>query len=79
MPLNQRFSFTISDMGNGTMVFSATYGTETKQATAQVPQNFDDATVRFQVGDYQQAHESRDAEDGGRVTFYQIGELTATP
>ncbi|WP_040698978.1 polysaccharide lyase family 7 protein [Nocardia vinacea] len=79
VPLNQRFSFTISDIGNGTMVFSATYGTQTKQAIAQVPQNFHDATVRFQVGDYQQAHDSPDTEDGGRVTFYQIDELTTTP
>ena len=79
VPLNQRFSFTISDIGNGTMVFSATYGTQAKQATAQVPQNFHDATVRFQVGDYQQAHDSPNTEDVGRVTFYQIDELTTTP
>ncbi|MFI6365973.1 polysaccharide lyase family 7 protein [Nocardia sp. NPDC050630] len=79
VPMNQRFDFTISDMGNGTMVFRATYGTDTKQATALVPQDFHDAAVRFQVGDYQQGHESGDAEDGGRVTIYQISELTTTP
>ncbi|MFE9324202.1 polysaccharide lyase family 7 protein [Nocardia sp. NPDC052278] len=79
VPLNRRFDFTISDLGDGTMVFTANYGTDTRQATIQVPTDFHDETVRFQVGDYQQADQARDAVDGGRVIFYQISELTTPP
>jgi hypothetical protein len=39
-----------------------------------VPAAFHGATVRFQVGDYQQADSAQGADDGGRVTFYAISE-----
>jgi len=76
VPLNQRFDFTLSDTGNGTMVFTASYAGNTQTATAQVPAAFHDETVRFQVGDYQQADQPQGAKDGGQVTFYQINELS---
>lgn len=74
VPLNERFDFTISDDGNGSMTLSATRGGQTQQATAPVPEEFQGETVRFQVGDYQQAESSEGDEDGGRVTFYTIEE-----
>jgi hypothetical protein len=74
VPLNERFDFTIADDGNGSMTLSATHGGATRQATAQVPEEFQGETVRFQVGDYQQAESARGDDDGGRVTFYAINE-----
>jgi Alginate lyase len=74
VPLNQRFDFTITDDGNGSMTISATSGGQTQQATAQVPEEFRGETVRFQVGNYQQAESSQGDDDGGRVTFYTIEE-----
>jgi alginate lyase len=74
VPLNERFDFTISDDGNGSMTISATHGGNTQQATAQVPEAFQGETVRFQVGDYQQAESAQGDDDGGRVTFYAINE-----
>jgi hypothetical protein len=72
VPLNARFDFTITDSGDGTMVFSASHAGTTKQATAKVPEAFQGATVRFQVGDYQQAESAQGNNDGGRLTMYQI-------
>jgi hypothetical protein len=74
VPLNERFDFTITDTGDGSMTFSASHGGNTQQATAQVPEAFRGEPVRFQVGDYQQAESSRGDDDGGRVTFYTIEE-----
>ncbi|GAA5136209.1 polysaccharide lyase family 7 protein [Pseudonocardia adelaidensis] len=74
VPLNERFDFTISDDGNGSMTLSATHAGTTQQATAQVPEEFRGETVRFQVGDYQQAESAQGDDDGGRVTFYAINE-----
>ncbi|HEX4251180.1 MAG TPA: polysaccharide lyase family 7 protein [Pseudonocardia sp.] len=79
VPIGQRFDFTISDLGNGNMVFAATYGAQTQRVTAPIPAVFTGATVRFQVGDYQQAKNSDDPSDGGRVTFYQVDEVTTAP
>jgi alginate lyase len=79
IPLGQRFDFTISDLGNGSMVFAATYGAQTQRVTAPIPATFTGATVRFQVGDYQQAKDSDDPSDGGRVTFYRVDEVTTAP
>lgn len=79
VPLNQRFDFTLSDLGNGTMTFAASYNGNAQQATSPVPDQFRDETVRFQVGCYQQAEDPKSDQDGGRVTFYQINELTRAP
>jgi hypothetical protein len=70
--LNSRIDYTISDLGNGAMTFTATNNGITGQATAPVPAEFHGATVRFQAGDYQQANESSGAQDGGRVTFHRL-------
>ncbi|TWF79500.1 alginate lyase [Pseudonocardia hierapolitana] len=72
VPLNERFDFTITDTGDGSMTFSASYGGNTQQATSQVPEAFRGEPVRFQVGDYQQAESAQGDDDGGRVTFYTI-------
>jgi alginate lyase len=74
VPLNERFDFTITDDGNGSMTIGATYNGDSQQATAQVPEAFHGETVRFQVGDYQQAESAQGGDDGGRVTFYAINE-----
>jgi hypothetical protein len=79
VPLGARFNFTISDVGNGGMVFSATYGGQTQRVTAPIPTTFHGEPVRFQVGDYQQAKDSDDPNDGGRVTYYAINEVTTAP
>jgi hypothetical protein len=72
--LNERFDFTLSDTGDGTLVFSVGHAGTTQQVTAQVPNASRGATVRFQVGDYQQADTAQGPTDGGRVTFYRIDE-----
>jgi hypothetical protein len=74
VPLNERFDFTITDDGTGSMTISATHDGNTQQATAQVPEAFQGEKVRFQVGDYQQAESAQGDDDGGRVTFYAIEE-----
>jgi Alginate lyase len=74
VPLNERFDFTLSDTGDGSLQFSAGHGGDTQQVTAQVPDAFRGETVRFQVGDYQQADAAQGPDDGGRVTFYRIDE-----
>jgi hypothetical protein len=74
VPLNERFDFTITDTGDGSMTLSASYDGNTQQATVQVPAAFNGETVRFQVGDYQQADSAEGGDDGGRVTFYAIDE-----
>ncbi|MDQ2707763.1 MAG: polysaccharide lyase family 7 protein [Actinomycetota bacterium] len=74
VPLNSRFDFTISDLGNGNMTFSATRDGNTQQVTAPVPAAFSGATVRFQAGDYQQSDDPAGAQDGGRVVFHQLVE-----
>ncbi|MDT7601614.1 MAG: hypothetical protein QOK26_3691 [Pseudonocardiales bacterium] len=79
IPLGGRFDFTISDVGNGGMVFSATYGGQTKRVTAPIPATFQGETVRFQVGDYQVSKNSEDPADGGRVTYYAIDEGSTAP
>jgi hypothetical protein len=40
--------YTITDLGNGSMTFSATYGGQTRQTTAPVPAKFLGRTVRYQ-------------------------------
>jgi len=72
VPLGARFSYTISDLGNGSMTFSANYGTSTRSITAAIPQPFRGATVRFQAGAYQQGDSSSGATDGARLTFYTL-------
>jgi hypothetical protein len=72
VPLGARFSYTISDLGNGSMTFSANYGTSTRSITAAIPQPFRGATVRFQAGAYQQGESSSGATDGARLTFYTL-------
>ena len=79
VPLNERFDFTLSDTGDGTMVFGASYAGNTQQITAPVPDAFRGETVRFQVGDYQQADVAQGENDGSRVTYYQINELSTVP
>lgn len=72
--LGSRIDYTITDLGNGSMTFSATDNGTTRQATAPVPDAFHGATVRFQAGDYQQANQSAGAQDGARVIFHQLAE-----
>jgi len=66
--------YTITDLGNGSMTFSATYDGQTRQTTAPVPAKFVGKTVRFQAGDYQQADDSAGPQDGGRVLFHRLAQ-----
>ena len=74
VPLNTPFTFRLSDNGNGTLTFGLDANGQTKQETAPVPPVFSGATVRFQVGAYQQAdsEQSTSDGDGARVTFTKI-------
>lgn len=72
--LNDQFSYSITDGGNGSLVFTATLNGETHQATAPVPAAFAGETVRFQAGDYQQSKNPGGPQDGGRVVFTQLAE-----
>jgi hypothetical protein len=72
VPLNARFSYSMTDEGNGTLSLTATCNGATKTVTTQVVPAFMGTDERFQVGDYQQATSSSSASDGGRVTFYAI-------
>ena len=75
VPLDTPFTFRLSDDGNGTLTFGLDADGATKTATAPVPPAFAGASVRFQVGAYQQAESSDgggSADDGARVTFTKI-------
>ena len=77
--LNAQLDYTIADLGNGSMTFSATYNGQTRQTTAPVPAKFLGQTVRFQAGDYQQAKKSGGPSDGGRVLFHRLAEQHTNP
>jgi hypothetical protein len=77
--LNSEIDYTLADLGNGSMTFSATYNGQTRQTTAPVPALFQGATVRFQAGDYQQADDPGGAQDGGRVIFHRLAQQPTTP
>ena len=72
VPLNSRFSYSMTDEGNGTLTLSASCNGASKTVSTQVVPAFVGTDERFQVGDYQQATSSSSASDGGRVTFYAI-------
>ncbi|HEY9417040.1 MAG TPA: polysaccharide lyase family 7 protein [Pseudonocardia sp.] len=72
VPMNARFDYSITDRGDGTMLFTASWNGVTKQAVAPVPAAFKGANVRFQAGDYQQSDKPGGDTDGGRVTFHTL-------
>jgi hypothetical protein len=72
VPLGARFSYVMTDQGNGTLTLTAAYNGQANQATVQVATPFMGTDERFQIGDYQQATSSSSPSDGGRVTFYAI-------
>lgn len=72
VPLGAKFSYAITDDGNGTLSFTAAYGDLARQATVAIASVFLGTDQRFQVGDYQQAVGASAPDDGGRATFYAI-------
>jgi Alginate lyase len=78
VPLGARFSFTISDAGNGSISFAASYGATNRSVTVPIPAPFRNATVRFQAGAYQQGESSGGAGDGARITFYSLREAATS-
>jgi hypothetical protein len=75
VPLNARFDYGITDNGDGSLTFTASYGGQTASASGPVPAAFAGASVRFQAGAYQQASSTQGAapaDDGARVTFYAL-------
>lgn len=80
VPIGARFDYGIRDNGNGSFTFTAGYADQKPSADAPVPAAFQNATVRFQAGAYQQdvtAAGSTGPDDGARVTFYALGTGTA--
>ena len=55
IPLGEPFDYSITDNGDGRLTFSADHAGRPARAEAPVPAAFTGATVRFQVGAYQQA------------------------
>ena len=78
VPLGARFSYTISDAGNGNLSFAAGYGANNRSVTVPIPEPFRNATVRFQAGAYQQGESSGGAGDGARITFYSLREAATS-
>jgi len=74
VPLGARFDYTITDQGNGNLTFTATYGSNTRSVTIPIVPAFQNATVRFQAGAYQQGESSSGAQDGARLTFYSLNQ-----
>ena len=72
VPLGAKFSYVMTDLGNGTISLTAAYNGQARQATVRVATPFAGTDERFQVGDYQQGTTGASASDGGRVTFYAI-------
>ena len=72
VPLGARFSYAITDDGDGALTVTATCDGRTNRMNVRVPAVFLGSDVRFQVGDYQQATAAVSPADGGRVTFYSI-------
>jgi len=72
VPLGARFDYTITDQGNGNLTFTATYGSNTRSVTIPIVPAFQNATVRFQAGAYQQGETSSGSQDGARLTFYSL-------
>jgi hypothetical protein len=67
--LGTTFSYTITDLGDGTDRFTATANGSTQQKTAPVPSAWSDQTVRFQAGDYEKLKGDPADGDGGKLTF----------
>ncbi len=79
VPLNSRFDFALSDLGDGRMAFSATRDGRTSEVIVPVPSTFLRVTVRFQAGNYQQSDHPCGAHDGGRVDFHRLVQSTPPP
>ena len=75
VPLGARFSYVMTDDGNGSLTLTAAYRGQAQQATMQVVPAFLSTDQRFQAGAYQQATSGTSPSDGGKATFYA---LTAT-
>jgi Alginate lyase len=72
VPLGAPFDVGITDNGDGTMTFTASFDGDTPEATAPVPAAFAGATVRFQAGAYQlddSTGSTAAPDDGAKVTF----------
>jgi Alginate lyase len=72
VPLGARFSYVMTDDGDGGLTLTAAYNGQAQQAVVAVATPFLGTDERFQVGDYQQAGSGISPSDGGRVTFYAI-------
>lgn len=72
VPLNSRFSYAITDDGNGSVTVTAACGSRSDRTTVRAAGVFQGSDVRFQAGDYQQATAGTSSADGGRVTFSSI-------
>lgn len=82
VPVGARFDYGIRDNGDGSLTFTARYGSRSASADEPLPDAFRDATVRFQAGAYQQGNSTDTTDtaddDGARVTFYTLEEGSQT-
>lgn len=80
VPLGTSFDYTITDVGDGSLAFTAGSAGRTVTGNAPVPAAFAGTSVRFQAGAYQQAPSSATAapDDGARVTFSAITAVAGT-
>jgi hypothetical protein len=76
VPLSVRFDYSIRDNGNGSLTLGARYGDKVASVDVRIPDDFKDATVRFQAGAYQLGKATKQAalDDGARVTFFGLSE-----
>lgn len=72
VPLDTPFSYRLTDNGNGTLTLAASYGSQSKSYTVDVPSALKGASGHFSAGDYQQGTVSEGSDDGGKVLFTSL-------
>lgn len=72
VPLDASFSYRLADNGNGTLTLAASYSSQSKSYTVDVPSALQGASGHFSAGDYQQGTVSEGSDDGGKVLFTSL-------
>jgi hypothetical protein len=74
VPLDASFSYRLSDNGNGTLTLAASYGSQSKSYTLDIPRALEGVSGHFSAGDYQQGTVGEGSGDGGRVLFASLAQ-----
>jgi Alginate lyase len=72
VPVDTSFSYHLTDNGNGTLTLAASYGSQSKSYTVDVPSALKGASGHFSAGDYEQGTVSEGSNDGGKVLFTSL-------